>query len=103
MKNILLSTTLVTLVLFTGCSYKASKTPVAMTYDGSKLDYSQVKYMKQATICQKLTNGDGDTTIITAAEKAGIKNVKHVDTSFNYEKFLFIQYGHKRCVTVYGE
>ncbi len=87
----------------TGCSYKIASTPAVMSYDGSNVDYSQIDSMKHAKVCQYLADGEGDTTIIAAAKKAQISKVKHVDTSFEYEKFLFFTFGQKKCVTVYGE
>ncbi len=92
-----------TLFLVTGCSFKSHSTPAVMSYDGSDVDYSTIDTLKHAKVCQKLSDGNGDRTIIAATKKANISKVKHVDTSFEYEQFLFWQYGHKKCVTVYGE
>ena len=93
----------VMLLGFSGCSHNISSTPAVMTYDGSKVDYSTIRSMKHAKVCHDVTSIDGDTSIITAAEKAGIKTVKHVDTSLESTQFLFWTTGIKNCVTVYGE
>lgn len=89
--------------LMTGCSYKAFKTPAVMSFDGDKVDYTKIDEMKKAKVCQLLTEGDGDSTVILAAKKAGISHIEHVDTSFEYDQFLFWRYNVKSCVVVYGE
>ena len=94
---------LTAMLLVTGCSYKATSTPAVMSYDGSNVDYSKVESMKHAKVCKYLTSGDGDTTVISAAKKAGISKIKHVDTSFEYKQFLFFPFSAKRCSIVYGE
>ena len=104
-KNLLIKSVVLTslLLLLSGCSYKSSATPAVMTYDGSSVDYSTITNMKNAKVCKELSSGDGDVTTIAAAKKARISKIKHVDVSFEYNTFLFFQFGHKRCVTVYGE
>ena len=92
-----------TMALTTGCSLKSSSTPAVMTYDGSKVDYSTVENLKHAKVCEILTDREGDTSIIAAAKKAGISKVVHVDRSVEHKEFLFFQYGHKVCTTVYGK
>jgi hypothetical protein len=94
---------MVALVGFSGCSYKAFNTPAVMTYDGTSVDYSTIRNMKNAKVCKEITSGDGDITTIAAAEKAGISKIKHVDTTFEYKQFLFWSYDGKRCTIVYGE
>jgi len=74
-----------------------------MSYDGSKNDYSKADQWKSYTICKDLTEDGGDISVITAAKKAGISKIKHVDTSYQYKKFLFFTFAPKKCVTVYGE
>ena len=105
MKKILkYSAVLITVMLLTtGCSYKSQSTPAVMTFDGTNVDYSKVTYLKNAKVCEYFADGEGDTTIIAAAKKAKVSKVKHVDISIEHETFLFFEYGHRRCVTVYGE
>ena len=86
-----------------GCAHKIVSTPATMTYDGSSVDYSKVETMKHATVCKDIGASDGDTTIIAAAKAAGISKVRHVDTSFQYSRFLFFTLDARNCVTVYGE
>ena len=87
----------------TGCTYKTVNTPVVMSYDGSNVDYSKVAGLKHAKVCKIITDKEGDTSVITAARKAGIKHVVHVDTSYEFDQFLFFTYNHRRCITVYGD
>ncbi|MDY0116441.1 MAG: TRL domain-containing protein [Sulfurimonadaceae bacterium] len=91
------------LALLSGCSHKIASTPAVMVYDGSNVDYSQMETYKVSKICKALSASSGDTTITAAAKAGGISKIKHVDTSFEYNTFLFWQNGHKQCVTVYGE
>ena len=90
-------------LLVTGCSYKNISTPAVMSYDGSNVDYSTIDTLKKSELCKKLTDGDGDDSVITAAKKAGISKIKHVDTDYTHKQFLFWTYDQKVCVTVYGE
>ena len=76
---------------------------VAMTYEGSKIDYSKIDEYKHATVCKSMKDLDGDTTVIAAAKKAQISNIMHVDTSVETSKFLVFIPDMKRCVTVYGQ
>ena len=89
--------------VFTGCTYKVESTPAVMTYDGSKVDYTRIDELKNSKVCIFLADGEGDSTIITAAKQAGIKYIKHVDVSKEHDTFLFWAYGFRNCVTVYGE
>lgn len=104
MKKIaLLTISIASVAIFSGCAHKIVATPAVMTYDGSSVDYSKVESMKHAKVCKDLGSSDGDTTIIAAAKLANISKVKHVDTSFEFSQFLFSRIGEKNCVTVYGE
>jgi hypothetical protein len=105
MKKILKNTGLglIAVLLMTGCSYKATSTPAVMSYDGSNVDYKTIDSMKHAKVCKETTSGDGDTTTIAAAKAAGISKIKHVDTSVEYDTFLFFATGTRLCTTVYGE
>ena len=89
--------------MFAGCTYKTESTPAVMSYDGSKVDYTTIDSMKHAKVCKFLDAPEGDVTIVTAAKAAGIKYVKHVDHSVEFDTFLFWDSGHRNCVTVYGE
>jgi len=94
---------LLSVALLSGCSQRVASTPAVMSYDGSSVDYSTIDQMKVSKVCKELKELSGDTTIVAAAKAANISKIKHVDTSFEYGTFLFWQYGHKTCVTVYGE
>lgn len=104
MKKIaLLTISIASVAIFSGCSHKILSTPAVMTYDGSSVDYKTIDSMKHAKICKDLTSHDGDTSIISAARVAGISKVKHVDMSNEHQSFLFFHFGFQQCVTVYGE
>jgi len=94
---------LLTIFALTGCTYKTVNTPVVMSYNGSDVDYSKVAGLKHAKVCKIITDKEGDTSVITAARKAGISHIVHVDTSYEFDQFLFFTYNHRRCVTVYGD
>ena len=91
-----------TILLSTGCTYKAIATPAVMSYDGSAVDYSTIDTMKHAKVCKDITSKDGDTTTIAAAKKAGISKIMHVDNSIERDTFLFWTTGIRQCTTVYG-
>ncbi|QSZ40795.1 hypothetical protein GJV85_01250 [Sulfurimonas aquatica] len=99
------NTILVALATLTmsGCAHKMASTPATMSYDGSNIDYSKINEMKVSKVCHNLTEPDADTTIVTAAKRASISKIKHVDTSFEYSTFLFWTISPKSCVTVYGQ
>ena len=90
-------------LLVTGCSYKNISTPVVMSYDGSNVDYSKIDTLKKSEVCKKLADANGNDSVITAAKKAGISKIKHVDTAYTQKQFLFWTYDREVCVTVYGE
>lgn len=97
------SLTIVTMLTMTGCAHKMLSTPATMSYDGSSVDYSKIDSMKHAKVCQDLKSEDSDTSIITATKIAHISKVKHIESSFEYKKFLWFLTSTKKCVTVYGE
>lgn len=104
MKKIaLLTASVVSVVMFTGCAHKVIGTPAVMTYDGSSVNYSTVESMKHAKICKDMASPDGDTSIITAAKTAGVSKVIHVDVSNEHKSFLIWDFGFQQCITVYGE
>jgi hypothetical protein len=103
MKKRILLGSVTLLIALTGCSYKFTSTPASMKYDGTQTDYSKASHWKKAKLCKELTKDGGDLSILSAAKKAGISKIKHIDTSYEYKKFLFWTYDPKRCIIVYGE
>ena len=101
-KMIIASIAILGMITMSGCANRVASTPATMSYDGSSVDYSTIDTLKNAKVCKKLTDASGDTTIITAAKKAGISKIVHVDTSFESTSFLMFTFGAKSCVTVYG-
>ena len=82
-----------------GCAHEIKGTPIVMTFDASKVDFSKIDSMKHGVVCHELDDKDGDLSLIAAAKAADISKIMYVETSYQQNK----GHGKASCLTVYGE
>lgn len=82
-------------ILMSGCTYKLSSTDRSTVIDGTQVDYSKMdQYIKVTSCINSTQREDASTSVLKAAQNAGIKYVRYVDRS---------TLDFTNCVIVYGE
>ncbi len=90
-------------LLFTGCSYKYTQTPAAITFNGNSVDFQNIDKLKKVKICKDADKVEGDLSLLKAAKEKNLSKIVFFDKTYEYKQFLFWTYGKKDCVVVYGK